>query len=114
MPAPRVLPGFYWDPEKGKYFKLEKNAIPGTAQAKYTQSNVSQVQKRTFDELREKRKSERLERETVVRPHTRRGWGTELAILSRESGARQNSYYMRGVWPDACVSGMGKMKKVCY
>ena len=113
MASPRVIPCYYFDPEKGKYFKLEKNAVPGTAQAKYTQENVRQAQKRSFEALHEKRKWEKTEKETIVRPHTRKRWGSQLAGLDREVGQRRRSYYMHGVWPDACMGGMEKMKKVC-
>lgn len=107
-----VIAGHYFDPEKNKYFKLVKNAIPETAQAKYTQSNVKKVQKRNREELRKQERLERTERETIVRPHTHKGWGIELANLEREVGVRRKSYYLHSVWPGACVSGTGPMRKV--
>lgn len=107
-----VIAGHYFDPEKNKYFKLQKNVIPETAQAKYTQSNVKKVQKRNREELRKQQTLERTEKETIVRPHTLKGWGIELASLDREIGTRRKSYYIQSAWPSACGNGMGPIRKV--
>ncbi|KAF1979187.1 hypothetical protein BU23DRAFT_523792 [Bimuria novae-zelandiae CBS 107.79] len=112
MTAPRVIPGYYYDAEKKRHFKIEKHAVPGTAQAKYTRENVGKAQKNATAQLHVKRKREKAEKETIVRPHTRERWGLQMVTLDREIGTRRRSYYVHGVWPDACVSGMSKMRKV--
>ncbi|KAL1602521.1 hypothetical protein SLS60_005937 [Paraconiothyrium brasiliense] len=112
MAAPRVIPGFYYDVEKGKYFKITKNHDAPPSQAKYTLQNVRKEQKKSTAEKHARKQQEKRERETIVRPHSRNRWGLQMASLDREIGGRRRTYYTHGIWPDACVAGMEKMKTV--
>jgi hypothetical protein len=113
MAEPRVIPGFYFDAEKGKYFKISKTHSAPPSQAKYTLQNVRREQKKAIAEKNVKIQQEKRERETIVRPHTRNKWGLQMASLDREIGGRRKTYYTHGIWPDATVAGMDKMKTVC-
>lgn len=112
MPEPRVIPGFYFDAEKGKYFKISKTHSAPPSQAKYTAQNVRKELKKATVERHARKHQEKRMKETIVRPHTRHRWGLQMAGMDREIGNRRKTYYMHGVWPSACVAGMEKMKKV--
>ncbi|KAJ4348653.1 uncharacterized protein N0V89_010031 [Didymosphaeria variabile] len=113
MAEPRVIPGFYYDVEKGKYFKITKTHSAPPSQAKYTLQNVRKEQKKSTAEKQARKQQEKREAETIVRPHSRNRWGLQMASLDREIGGRRKTYYTHGIWPDACVAGMEKMKTVC-
>lgn len=108
-----MIPGFYFDVEKGKYFKISTSHSAPPSQAKYTLQNVSKMQKKAAAERVARQQQEKRERETIGRPHTRNKWELQMANLDREIGGRRKTYYTHGVWPGACVAGMGEMKTVC-
>ncbi|KAK7535724.1 hypothetical protein IWX49DRAFT_580667 [Phyllosticta citricarpa] len=60
MPEPPTLPGFYYDPEKKKYFKIQKNhhAPPGS---KYSQDAVNKQE--TLSKKRKREGFEKAQRE---------------------------------------------------
>lgn len=113
MSEPRVIPGYYYDAEKGKYFKISTTHSAPPSQAKYTLQNVRKEHKKAAAEKFARKQQEKRERETVVRPHHRNNWSMQLAGLDREIGGRRKTYYTHGIWPSACVAGMEKMKTVC-
>ncbi|KAL5399901.1 hypothetical protein PMIN02_000236 [Paraphaeosphaeria minitans] len=112
MPQPRVIPGFYFDVEKGKYFKISTTHSAPPSQAKYTLQNVRKEQRKAAAEKFARKQQEKRDQETVVRPHTRKNWGLQMAGLDREIGSRRKTYYTQSIWPSACVAGMDTMKTV--
>ncbi|KAF2443518.1 hypothetical protein P171DRAFT_415084 [Karstenula rhodostoma CBS 690.94] len=112
MPEPRVIPGFYFDVEKGKYFKISTTHSAPPSQAKYTLQNIRKEQKKAAAEKIARKEQEKRESETIVRPHTRNKWGLQMASLDREIGDRRKTYYTHRIWPSARVARMEKMKTV--
>ncbi|KAJ4289579.1 hypothetical protein N0V90_010908 [Kalmusia sp. IMI 367209] len=102
---PRSLPGFYFDPEKQKYFKIQDTNTATPSQAKYSLESVRKQQKKARAERFALRRSQKREKETIVRPHAQDH--LTLATLDREIGSRRRSYYTHGVWPNACMSRLG-------
>ena len=74
---------------------------------------MKKEQKKAIAEKNARKQREKREKETIVRPFTRNRWGLQMASLDREIGCRRKTYYMHGVWPDACVAGMERMRTVC-
>ncbi len=98
------IPGFYYDTEKKKYFRIQN---PGAAQGlnvKYTTENI-----------RKEQRNERLQQNAVTRLNqSRKGrvvkrYAGHLIqnLIEKEIGFRRRSFYVQNAWPDACVAGIG-------
>jgi hypothetical protein len=98
----REIPGFYFDTEKKKYFKIQ-HASKLKPDAKYSIENVKKEQKKQKIVKDASMRIEKRQKETIVRRHVRDP--LMHASLDREMGLRSRSYYVERVWPDACVSG---------
>lgn len=109
----RNIPGYYFDPEKKKYFRIQNSHTAPPSQAKYTKDNVRKQEEKAKAEKSILYRQKKQQKETVVRRHTRDI--LKSATLDREVGGRRTSSYMHGLWPGACVSGMStKSAKVCH
>jgi hypothetical protein len=98
----RDIPGFYYDKEKKKYFRIEKTHTALDPKSKHVVQNVRQEKRkekyqRDAWERATKRRAQTVARQYVRDPLLR-------ARLDREIGTRRPSYYNKSVWPDACAS----------
>lgn len=83
------IPGFYYDEEKKKYFRIQANhKVP--SDSKYAQSNVRQERRQAQKRKRELRFEERRKMQTIRRSRISDGSGSALVGfgLSRELGVR--------------------------
>ncbi|KAH3970309.1 hypothetical protein HBH98_001350 [Parastagonospora nodorum] len=103
------IPGFYWDPEKKKYFKIQSAAASRDLNLKYSAQNI---RKKERDERVQNATSARIQRarkERVVRTDVD---NITQACLERELGIRRRSFYVQSTWPDACMYGVSTRPKV--
>lgn len=98
----RELPGFYFDPEKKKYFKIQDQHVVHNAGAKYTKQNIKKEKRKASEMKKNAQKSNQIRQQTV----TRRAAGDSLmhSGLARELGLKSRLHHMKAVWPDACAS----------
>ncbi|PVH94573.1 hypothetical protein DM02DRAFT_185628 [Periconia macrospinosa] len=98
----REIPGFYFDTEKKKYFKIQTPRHAPAPDSKYTIDNIRKERKRQKIRHDVELKEKKLQKETIVR----RFLNDPImhASLDREMGLRKTSYYMHTAWPDACIS----------
>ncbi|KAH7074001.1 hypothetical protein BKA63DRAFT_416454 [Paraphoma chrysanthemicola] len=103
----QAIPGFYWDPEKKKYFKIQSAAASRDQNLKYSAQNIRKNERRERVQGAAKAKATRVRKERVTRQH---GNLTQTCI-ERESGSRRRSYYVQSLWPNACAYGISAVPK---
>jgi hypothetical protein len=105
----QAIPGFYWDAEKKKYFKIQSAAAARDQNLKYSAENIRKKARNERVQDAAKAKTTRARKERVTRQH-----GSLMqSCHDREIGFRRRSFYMQSLWPDACAYGMsGVPKKV--
>ncbi len=102
---PPALPGFYYDAEKKKYFKIQPNHVAAHGSAsKYTKAAVTneaeeQRERKRRKVFEEKESKTRIRRSRVLESPLSGGWGItrELGIGRSASGAAVMMMMMR-VW----------------
>ena len=93
----REIPGFYFDPEKKKYFKIqEAHQLP---HARYSKGSIKKERRKQEAEQETTTRAKKLQEERVVRRIDRHPLSS--ANINRETGS-QNT---RKLWSGACVSG---------
>ncbi|KAF2280492.1 uncharacterized protein EI97DRAFT_464431 [Westerdykella ornata] len=97
----REIPGFYFDKEKGKYFRIttEARSAPGY---KYTHTNVKKQREHKRNEAEETRQFKRRKKQTVVLSQPRSA--LSRVYLERELGIARRGYYLQSVWPGAGIA----------
>lgn len=99
----REIPGFYFDPEKNKYFKiLGANASRGL-DLKYSAENI---RKRDRVERVQKTTAARYSKTRTERVVRRHASNLTQTCAEREIGFRRRSFYIQNLWPDACIYGV--------
>ncbi|KAF2016738.1 hypothetical protein BU24DRAFT_370670 [Aaosphaeria arxii CBS 175.79] len=93
----REIPGFYFDPEKGKYFKVQN-----AKDHKYSRGNVAKLQQRHKDEKASVERIQKRRTETVVAAHQHK---LLFQLSQREIGDRRKSFYSQDLWAAASVAG---------
>lgn len=97
------IPGFFYDTEKKKYFKIQSAAASRDLDLEYSAENirkrerVQNIQRVAADRVRKTR------RERVVRRHASNL--TQIRV-EQEIGLRRQSAYVQCTWPTACMSGV--------
>ncbi|WLF79158.1 hypothetical protein PVL30_002909 [Lodderomyces elongisporus] len=117
MPPPVEIPGYYFDEERGRYFKIVNGAIPPpTGEAKYHNNSIQAV-KRTqdFDKQEEKNLQSRSQSQLRSRSRSRSRSRLPLLLPSRsKQKIRQNSNDAHTLQDDNHVNieriGDGKIK----
>jgi hypothetical protein len=104
----REIPGFYYDRERGKYFKIQKSHNAPNPASKHALHNVRQEQKNELEQSDNRTNLSKRQRETVWR--YRRDSPLQ-AKLDREIGLRGTSYYVKKTWPDACAANLSTTPK---
>lgn len=102
----REIPGFYFDPEKKKYFKIQNARHAPRPDSKYSFDNVRQERKKQKAQQVAELKKKKQQKETIVR--RLRQAPLMCASLEREIGLRKTAYYMHTAWPDSSISLMSK------
>lgn len=98
----RSIPGFYYDPEKKKYFRIQQAHNAPQPGSKYTRDNVRKLRERRKIEKAAAVRSKKRKNETVVRAAAHSP--LTQASIDREIGLRRGRYYLRNIWPRACAS----------
>ncbi|KAJ4989072.1 hypothetical protein SVAN01_05510 [Stagonosporopsis vannaccii] len=97
------IPGFYFDKEKGKYFKIQSQSQARGLNLKYSTSNLVKERRKESVQRAATAKSKRLQKERVVRRHAHSFIQSDL---DREIGFKRRSVYLHSIWPAACISGL--------
>ncbi|KAF3002922.1 hypothetical protein E8E13_002938 [Curvularia kusanoi] len=97
------IPGFYFDKEKGKYFKIQSQAAARGLNLKYSTSNLVKERRKENAQRTATAKKARTQKERVVRRHAHSFVQTDL---DREIGFKRRSVYLQHTWPEACMSGV--------
>lgn len=104
----QAIPGFYWDPEKNKYFKIQSANASRDLNLVYSAQNI---RKKERDERVQRVTSARIQKarkERVVRVNVD---NITQTCLERELGLRRRSFYVQSTWPDACMHGVSTRPK---
>ncbi|KAF2652836.1 hypothetical protein K491DRAFT_760114 [Lophiostoma macrostomum CBS 122681] len=97
----RELPGFYWDSEKKRYFKV----LPGykaPPDAKYSKENIKKQREADKAKMKEDSHLRQRRKQTVMVPRDKSR--LHRVYHDGEIGHRRRSYYQQHVWPSACAS----------
>ncbi|KAF2627072.1 hypothetical protein BU25DRAFT_411167 [Macroventuria anomochaeta] len=97
------IPGFYYDQEKGKYFKIQSQSQSRGLNLKYSTSNLVKERRKESVKRAATAKKARAQKERVVRRHASSFIQTDL---DREIGFKRRSVYLQSIWPGACMSGV--------
>ncbi|KAH7117630.1 WD40-repeat-containing domain protein [Dendryphion nanum] len=93
----REIPGYYFDKEKGKYFKVQ--ADKGQ---KYSRENIAKRQRRDRNENYASERVQKRKTQTIVAPHRK---NLHFQTLQREIGDGRRSFFLHDIWPTASVAG---------
>lgn len=97
------LPGFYWDAEKKKYFKIQSANASRDLNLKYSAQNIRKKEREDTIQAAANAHVQRTRKERIVRHHA----STLSQICQeRELGLKRRSYYLQSAWPNACASGV--------
>lgn len=97
------IPGFYFDQEKGKYFRIQSQAAARGLDLKYSTSNLVKERRKENVQKTATAKKARTQKERVVRRHAHSFVQTDL---DREIGFKRRPVYLQNIWPEACMSGV--------
>lgn len=97
------IPGFYFDKEKGKYFKIQSQSAARGLNLKYSTSNLVKERRKENVQRAATAKQARTQKERVIRRHAHSFVQTDL---DREIGFKRRSVYLHTTWPEACLSGV--------
>ncbi|KAF2640655.1 hypothetical protein P280DRAFT_399838 [Massarina eburnea CBS 473.64] len=105
----REIPGFYFDTDKKKYFKIQKtHQLPPNA--KHSASNVIRESRKQKIDKELVLRTQKRRKETIVRRYS----PLIQANLNREIGDRIGSYYVRTSWPEACASTLPNTPEIVF
>lgn len=97
------IPGFYYDQEKKKYFKIQSQSAARGLNLKYSTSNLVKERRKENVQRAAIAKKARTQKERVVRRHAHSFTQNDL---DREIGFKRRSVYLQTIWPEACMSGV--------
>ncbi|KAF2818524.1 hypothetical protein CC86DRAFT_364147 [Ophiobolus disseminans] len=95
------IPGFYYDPEKKKYFKIQSATASRDLSLKYSAQNMRKQEREERIQGVANAHVQRSRKERIVRHHAST---LTLICQERELGLKRRSYYTQGAWPNACMS----------
>jgi hypothetical protein len=99
----QAIPGFYWDPEKKKYFKIQSATASRDLDLKYSAQNIRKKERDERVQSVTRARIQRARKERVVRTNVD---NVTQACIEREIGARRRSFFVQSTWPDACMYGV--------
>lgn len=97
------IPGFYYDQEKKKYFKIQSQSASRGLNLKYSTSNLAKERRKENIQKATAARTSRIQKERVVRRYANCFVQTDL---DREIGFKRRSVYLQTIWPEACMSGV--------
>ncbi|KAF3050853.1 hypothetical protein E8E11_009530 [Didymella keratinophila] len=97
------IPGFYYDQEKKKYFRIQNQSAARGLDLKYSTSNLAKEKRKEKVHIAATAKKARTQKERVVRRHAHSFIQDDL---DREIGFKRRSVYLQNIWPEACMSGV--------
>ncbi|KAJ4336456.1 hypothetical protein N0V95_008596, partial [Ascochyta clinopodiicola] len=97
------IPGFYYDQEKKKYFKIQSQSAARGLDLKYSTSNLIKERRKENVQKAATARTTRIQKERVVRRHATKFIQSDL---EREIGFKRRSFYLQNIWPEACMSGV--------
>lgn len=98
------IPGMYWDEEKKKYFAVQKNHKATSKDAKYTQENVTKLNKQKKADKRARKRQKIEDVQLIKRNSLLRSSLHYRSQLGRELGHNANAIV--DIWTDAIASGL--------
>ncbi|ORY02179.1 hypothetical protein BCR34DRAFT_667752 [Clohesyomyces aquaticus] len=100
----REIPGYYYDEEKKKYFKIEAAHLAPTS--KYNADNIRKLTKDKKTEAQKSKRHQQIVKETV-RASYKCLTSFEISSLQREIGHHaRTSFSVQNHWPGAIASGL--------
>lgn len=102
------IPGFYFDPEKKKYFRIQGQVAARDLNLKYSLDNIRKEERKERLQKAAAARSHKIRKERVVRRHASSFAQTNV---EREIGVKRPSLYVHNLWPDACVFGVSNRPK---
>lgn len=97
------IPGFYWDPEKKKYFKIQSANAARDLNLRYSAANIRKTAREERLQKTVDAQNKKIRKQRVVRRHASNLIQT---CVEREIGFRNRSYHMHNLWPNACIAGL--------
>ncbi|KAJ4309157.1 hypothetical protein N0V94_009057, partial [Neodidymelliopsis sp. IMI 364377] len=97
------IPGYYFDKEKKKYFKIQSQVAARGLDLKYSTINLRKEERRERTQQAATARTSKIRKERVVRRYANNFTQTDL---EREIGFRRRSFYLQHIWPEACMSGV--------
>ncbi|KAI4608394.1 hypothetical protein J4E83_009199 [Alternaria metachromatica] len=97
------IPGYFWDAEKKKYFRIQTQTAAQGSNLKYSSANIKKTERKERIQNVALARSNKLKKERVVRRNTNSFAQTNI---DREIGLKRRSRYVHGLWPDACAAGI--------
>jgi len=99
------IPGYFWDAEKKKYFRIQNQTAAQGSNLKYSSANIKKTERKERIQNVALARSNKLKKERVVRRNPNSFAQTNI---DREIGLKRRSRYIHGLWPDACAAGFQK------
>ncbi|KAI4682829.1 hypothetical protein J4E81_009450 [Alternaria sp. BMP 2799] len=97
------IPGYFWDAEKKKYFRIQNQTAAQGSNLKYSSANIKKTERKERIQNVALARSNKLKKERVVRRNPNSFAQTNI---DREIGLKRRSRYVHGLWPDACAAGI--------
>jgi WD40 repeat protein len=104
----QAIPGFYYDAEKKKYFKIQSATASRDLHLKYSAHAIRKKEREDRVQSIASAHIKRARKERVTRQHA---GNVTQTCFERESGMKRRSFYVQYTWPDACVYGMSTRPK---
>ena len=99
----QAIPGYYFDEEKKKYFKIQSRTAAQGVDFKYSLDNIRKLERKERIQNISIARSNKVRKERVVRCNLN---SFALTHVEREIGIKRRSAYIQHLWPDACVFGI--------
>jgi hypothetical protein len=103
------IPGFYFDTEKRKYFRIQTAQATRHQHLEYSAENIRKKQRVERVQRTTTAQTQRARKERVVRHDAGH---LKQTCLEREIGFKRRAVYMQALWPNACVSGFSSKPKI--
>ena len=94
------IPGYYWDTEKNKYFKIQSQNAARGFDLKYSLDNIRKEERKERIHKAATARSNKIRKERVVRRYPNSFAQTNI---EREIGFKRRSFYFNGPWTDAAA-----------
>jgi WD40 repeat protein len=104
----QAIPGFYWDPEKKKYFKIQSANASRDLNLKYSAHNIRKKEQAERVQSAASARIQRARKERVIRAHVN---NVTQTCMDREIGVKRRSAYLQCTWPEACMYGVSTRPK---